>query len=269
MILKIKHETNYEFSEPSNYGVFEARVIPSDNPVQSVSSWSTEISGAEVEANFRDCHCNPVKLASINAPARSLGFIAAGIVETRDKDGILGPDDCAPPPAYYLRETRLTQARDGVRDLASRLGNPRASNVASMHDLSGIVREAIKYEVGATDSKTPAEDAVAAGRGVCQDHAHIFLSAARHMGVPARYVSGYLFVDDRIDQEASHAWAEVFLAGLGWTGFDIANGISPDDRYVRLSVGLDYGDCAPIRGTRIGSGRSRISERLRVEKVGE
>jgi transglutaminase-like putative cysteine protease len=96
------------------------------------------------------------------------------------------------------------------------------------------------------------------GAGVCQDHAHIFISAARANGIPARYVSGYLMMDDRIDQEATHAWAEAHVEGLGWVGFDVSNGISPDPRYVRVATGSDYRDAAPITGITQGSAAADV-----------
>ena len=99
------------------------------------------------------------------------------------------------------------------------------------------------------------------GRGVCQDHAHIFIACARHLDYPARYVSGYLMMDDTTDQTAMHAWAEAYIEGLGWVGFDVSNGISPDARYVRVATGLDYSDASPITGMRIGG----LSETLGVQ----
>ena len=93
---------------------------------------------------------------------------------------------------------------------------------------------------------TTAEEAAANGKGVCQVHAHIFIAAARAADIPARYVSGYLMMNDRVEQEATHAWAEAHIDGLGWVGFDIANGISPDPRYVRVATGRDFRDAAPL-----------------------
>ena len=102
---------------------------------------------------------------------------------------------------------------------------------------------------------TPGETALAAGHGVCQDHAHALIAMARHRCIPARYVSGYLFADaEGESHEASHAWAELWIAGLGWVGFDAANRCCPDARYIRLGSGYDAQDAAPIRGTARGPG---------------
>ncbi|MDE0114134.1 MAG: transglutaminase family protein [Albidovulum sp.] len=268
MILNIRHETAYEFSEPMPYGLFELRKTPSVNSVQVSHDWSIDISGGEIEAQFNDCHRNAVNLVSVDKNGRSLRIIASGTVDARDSAGIIGPDNGGPPPAYYLRGTRLTLAGDGIQGIVSKLGNASTSSISAMHDLTNTVREAIAYEIGWTDTGTTAEEALESGSGVCQDHAHVFLAAARKLGIPARYASGYLFVQEQPEQEASHAWAEAFLDGIGWTGFDVANGISPDDRYVRLSVGLDFSDAAPVRGIGLGIRNSSISERLWVEKIG-
>ncbi|MEE9360141.1 MAG: transglutaminase domain-containing protein [Hyphomicrobium sp.] len=121
-----------------------------------------------------------------------------------------------------------------------------------MHVLMNAVRDKVDYAIGVTNAHTSAAEALSDGQGVCQDHAHIFISAARVMGVPARYVNGYFLTETDEPSEAHHAWAEAYIEGLGWLGFDPANGICPTDHYVRLACGLDAGSAAPIRGTRRG-----------------
>ena len=114
--------------------------------------------------------------------------------------------------------------------------------------------------------ETVAEEALGAGRGVCQDHAQIFVGCARMLGVPARYVSGYLMMNDRVEQEAGHAWAEAHVDGLGWVGFDVSNGISPDSRYVRVATGRDYREAAPLTGISYGGRDHAMHVRLAVEQ---
>ena len=135
-----------------------------------------------------------------------------------------------------------------------------------LHTLSQTTLAEAIYETGHTSVGTTAEEALTAGRGVCQDHAHIFIGCARALGVPARYVSGYLMMDDRVEQEASHAWAEAHVDGLGWVGFDVSNGISPDERYVRVATGRDYREAAPVTGISWGAGDSVLAVRLAVEQ---
>jgi len=115
----------------------------------------------------------------------------------------------------------------------------------------------MRFEVGLTGTATKAGDALAAGHGVCQDFAQIFVASARLLGIPARYVSGHLARDEA--QEAAHAWAEACVPDIGWIGFDPANGISPTDHYLRVAIGLDYLDAAPIRGARRGGGTESLT----------
>jgi transglutaminase-like putative cysteine protease len=166
----------------------------------------------------------------------------------------------------FEKQTDLTRTCAQIRHLAASLNSDPANYLDTLHELSAAILDAVTYTVGQTDAATTAADAMAAGKGVCQDHAHIFISAARHLGIPARYVSGYLMMDDRIDQEASHAWAEAHIPDIGWVGFDISNGISPDERYVRVASGCDYRDAAPIVGIAHGTGDSALNVRLSVEQ---
>ena len=123
----------------------------------------------------------------------------------------------------------------------------------------------VTYIPGETDVDTTAAQALDAGSGVCQDHAHIFAACARLAGLPARYVSGYLCAtDDGNQQQASHAWAEALLPGLGWVAFDPANATSPHAGYVRVAIGRDYMDTAPVRGLRTGPGEERMAVRVAV-----
>jgi transglutaminase-like putative cysteine protease len=153
-----------------------------------------------------------------------------------------------------------------MRALAAAARRTDGDILAMLHDLSAAILDRVRYEPGVTDVTTTAEEALAAGRGVCQDHAHVFIGAARTLEVPARYVSGYLMMNDRIEQEATHAWAEAHVEGLGWVGFDVANGISPDARYVRVATGRDYGEAAPITGISFGAGEAELRVALAVEQ---
>ena len=135
-----------------------------------------------------------------------------------------------------------------------------------LHELMGAIGEAIIYETDTTDAETNAEEALKLGRGVCQDHAHVFIATARLLGFPTRYVSGYLMMMDRVEQEAGHAWAEAWVDGLGWTGFDVSNRICPDARYIRVATGLDYRDAAPVRGLLYGAERENLVVSIQVQQ---
>ena len=127
------------------------------------------------------------------------------------------------------------------------------------------VTDAVRYRSGVTGVTDRARDVLARGEGVCQDQAHVAIAACRAAGIPARYVSGYYWGDPSgKEYEANHAWAEVFVGGTGWIGFDPANRRRVDDNYVRLAHGLDYLDAAPARGMRRGGGMETLSVRVRV-----
>ncbi|HEY9164307.1 MAG TPA: transglutaminase family protein, partial [Magnetovibrio sp.] len=182
-----------------------------------------------------------------------------GEVETTDTSGIVGNHAGHAPLWYYQRPTPQSQPGPHIKKLVKTLGTQFDGDIEKLHALSNLISKSVAYETGKTHVETTAEEALASGHGVCQDHTHIFISAARLMDFPARYVSGYLMMDDRIDQEASHAWAEAYVSDIGWVGFDVSNDISPDERYVRIATGLDYKDAAPISGLRFGdSGESMI-----------
>jgi len=129
------------------------------------------------------------------------------------------------------------------------------------------IRERVAYVTGVTGTETTATQALADGQGVCQDHAHIFIAAARHAGVPARYVTGYLFLDDPDHAVAHHAWAEAWVAGLGWVGFDAANGVCPTEHYVRLAAALDARYAAPIRGMHRGGVGESLAVEVKVQQT--
>ena len=153
-----------------------------------------------------------------------------------------------------------------MRGLAKGLKDEFDNELERLHALSARILQDVKYEIGTTHATTTAEEAVEQGAGVCQDHAHIFVAAARALGTPARYVSGYLMMEDRVHQDASHAWAEAHIEGIGWVGFDVSNGISPDERYVRVATGLDYTEAAPVSGVRYGSGTESMSVDIQVQQ---
>jgi len=159
----------------------------------------------------------------------------------------------------------LTEAGNGIAELAAPC-EKATDKLAALHDLSERIRRAVTYTTGSTHPETTAEDALVGGQGVCQDHAHIFVSAARMAGLPSRYVSGYLLMDDRVEQDATHAWAETYLDYLGWVGFDVSNGHSPDERYIRVASGLDYRDAAPVSGLRQGQGDESLIVSLQVQQ---
>lgn len=265
MRLKITHTTEYVYDEPMPYALQRLRLTPQTGPCQTVEDWDVSVDGATVEVTYDDHFGNRVALVETEGPQRKVKVLASGLVITEDKAGVFGTHTGNAPLWLFMRETPLTKPGKLVRELAKTSNGD--SELARLHDLMENTHRKVQYMPGSTDTETTAETALEAGKGVCQDHAHILISAARLIGLPARYVSGYLMMDEVAQQTATHAWAEVHLQGLGWVGFDAANNICPDDHYVRIASGLCYRDCAPISGMRIGPAGETLSVSVTVQET--
>ncbi|MFZ7089992.1 transglutaminase family protein [Primorskyibacter sp. 2E233] len=250
MRLKIEHSTRYRFDSPVEYGLQQIRKTPKASHQQHILSWETRVENGVKEVSFEDHHNNSTELISFGHGATELTVISAGEIEVNDTQGILGAHRGPAPLWLYRRDTERTKPKTAVRALLRSIDAD--ATLEGMHALMLGISEAISYEVGSSNPDWTAEDAALAGKGVCQDHTHIFLACARLLSMPARYVSGYLMLNDQTVQDAMHAWAEAYIDGLGWVGFDVSNGISPDARYVRVATGLDYAEASPVSGSQSG-----------------
>jgi transglutaminase-like putative cysteine protease len=265
MRLTIHHRTVYHFEAPVHYALQKVRLRPLTNHVQRVPRWEVSIEGGKLETSYRDHSGTHVDLLSLDEGAREVAVIADGEVETEENNGIFGQVYTRAPLWHFAQPTRLTAPGPRIAALAEGLVAAE-DKLAGLHALSHDILSAVPYTPAATLADTPAEEAAAKATGVCQDHANIFVSAARCAGIPARYVSGYLLMDDRVEQDASHAWAEAHLPHLGWVGFDVSNGMSPDPRYVRIAIGRDAHEAAPISGLRLGDGGEHLIVNLQVQQ---
>ena len=264
MRLKISHRTEYTYDSPVSYALQRLRVRPQNGNLQTVLSWDLKIEGAKEEVRFVDQFENDATLLSIDAGSNTMTVEARGEIETIDKAGVFGEHRGFAPLWLFQHQTPLTAAGETIEDLATSIGP--GSDLSKLHELMTTVSTRVAYTQGSTTSTTTAEEALKLGAGVCQDHTHVFVSAARLLGMPARYVSGYLMMDETIEQAASHAWAEAHVPMLGWVAFDPSNCISPDDRYVRLASGRDYRDAMPISGIRLGWAEERLAVSITVEQ---
>jgi transglutaminase-like putative cysteine protease len=266
MRLWIEHETRYRYDTPVRHGLQQLRLTPKQRQGQRVDDWSVEVTGGRRELHFLDHHQNMVELISLERHAREIVVCCSGHVEVTGNDGLCGPHSGFLPLWFFLRPTPMTAPGRGLRAIARSLRDFSGDRVALAHRLSAIIRDYIHYEPGQTSADTTAEQALTARIGVCQDHAHAFIAVARLLGYPARYVSGYLMLNDRVAGEATHAWAETHVEGLGWVGFDVSNGHSPDERYVRIATGLDYREAAPVHGLRVGGEGESLTVHVQVQQ---
>jgi transglutaminase-like putative cysteine protease len=265
MQLKIAHQTIYRYSESVDYTVQQLRLFPDSFEGQQVRAWTIEAPQDSLP-EFRDGFGNRTALLTLDRPHRQVVLRVIGEVETEEMHGVVRGVPEPLPPAFYMRSTSRTRASEGLERLA-RPARAESSPLNRLHRLMNLVHLRILYEPGETHVATTADEALAHGRGVCQDHAHVFITCARLLGFPARYVSGYLWTAEAMDHDASHAWAEAWVKGLGWVGFDAANGVSPSESYVRMACGLDYGDAAPVRGVRRGGGSEVLNVQLQVQQA--
>ncbi|MCR4268951.1 transglutaminase family protein [Nitratireductor sp. ZSWI3] len=264
MRLKISHRTEYRYDAPVSYALQRLRLVPRNGPTQEVVEWSLTTNGAHDEVHFIDGFGNDTRLISIAGTAHTMLIEARGVIDTRNTAGVTGRHEGLAPLWLFQQQTRLCTAGRGIAALLKAIKGD--DDVERLHGLMHEVRARVAYTVGTTHAATTAEEALAKGEGVCQDHAHIFLTAARAMGFSARYVSGYLRMDDTDEQAASHAWAEAHLEGLGWVSFDCSNGISADERYARVATGRDYRDAMPVMGIRLGHAQEELAVQITVEQ---
>ncbi|SHH14576.1 transglutaminase family protein [Cognatishimia maritima] len=266
--LKIRHVTTYDYDVPVHYALQQLRLKPRDGKGQAVKDWSLTLEGATAQVAFLDHFLNATELFKVDHGATQIKIVSEGLVEVEDTAGVVGPHRGYAPLWLFEAQTENTMLGPELRDLAKTMKEYQkdVDNIALLHALSAEIRKRVAYVLGVTNTTTSAEDALASGEGVCQDHAHIMISIARELGFPARYVSGYLLMTDRIEQEATHAWCEVHVPELGWVGFDVSNGISPDHHNVRIATGRDYRDAAPILGIRQGAGEEKLQVRLQVQQ---
>ena len=265
MRLSVRHTTRYTFVAPVLHALQRLRLTPKTTQGQRVIDWTMRFENAVQQLDYEDQNHNRVTLIAVEAGAPFVSVECYGVVETEDHAGVIGHHAGNLPLWSFIGQTALTRPGPRLRDLVRDL-RPEGDRIAFLHALSGRIADRIIYGTGNTGVTTTAEQAAAAGAGVCQDHAHIFLAAARMFDIPTRYVSGYLMMNDRIDQEATHAWAEAYVEGIGWIGFDISNRISPDSRYVRVATGRDYRDAAPITGITYGTSSEDLHVAVAVEQ---
>jgi transglutaminase-like putative cysteine protease len=260
MYLSIVHETIYRYDEAANLIVQALRMWPAPSSGQIIKSWRVDVDGQRLEPSCTDGFGNPVATHTVDRLVERVHLSVRGQVETRDLHGVHGNDEELLPPLFYRASTELTASTPEIVALAIASAG-EGNDIERLHRLCNGVRDRVDYRTEFTDAETTAAQAFASGAGVCQDHTHVLISAARALDYPARYVSGYLCATADGAPAASHAWAEVFVADLGWVGFDAANRQCPDERYVRIACGRDYRDAAPVRGVRMGG----IAETMDVQ----
>ncbi|MBS0520003.1 MAG: transglutaminase family protein [Proteobacteria bacterium] len=272
MRLSVHHVTRFEFDRPSGHSIHDVRLTPKPAAGQRIVSW--RIDGPGKRSEWTDGHGNQVTTFSVAHQHSAVEIVVDGLYEFSGADQWLRYAETPTlPPPFWLRNTGMARHDASfdpvIEGLAGKAAEP-AQRVAALHELMARVRDRIAYKTGVSSVDTTAIEALARGAGVAQDTAHVFIACCRRLGVPARYVSGYLRNDDPELHvgRTSHSWAEAWVPGLEWVGFDPANGISPRGDSLRVAIGLDYHDAAPVSGRRIGFGDAKMIVDAEVKLVG-
>ena len=266
MIIKIDHITKYSYSMPQKSLIQILRLSPINNANQYINTWNINLDCDATLTPYIDAYGNQCHTLAIDKPISNLNIETTGIVETYENSGILGEGNETLPALVYCQTTKLTNSNQEMREFAQDIANSD-NDLGKLHNLLEAIYSGFKFEIGYTDATTDAISAFASKRGVCQDLAHVFIATSRALGIPSRYVSGHLLRSDGNQiQEAAHGWAQSYVSGLGWVGFDPANGICTDENYVQVAIGLDYAAAAPVSGARYGGGHEVLSVDIQVRQ---
>lgn len=265
MRIQIDHTTVYRYTEPPRRLLQLLRLTPSSFVGQSVLEWRVDVDCDARLREARDGYGNVTHMLYVEQPTQKLSVSVTGQVLTESHAGIVRGLTGDLPPQVFLRSTELTAPGPHLRKFASELERSRRSTLDLLHQLNTGLNSRLRFDAQATNPETAAEDAFSAGQGVCQDFAHIFVSLARQLRIPARYISGHFHRRDGAQvQLAAHAWAEAWVEDLGWVAFDPAHGLSKDEHYVRIACGLDYREASPISGARLGGGDEQLAVEVHV-----
>ena len=259
MRIRLAHETRYHYDTPPKGVIQTLRLTPRNFEGQRVRTWRVELDQDVQVHNGEDAFGNILSTMSFTRPLDDLTVTVRGEVETHETHGIVAGALERFPPGLYLRETPLTQPDADISAFAIKTAG-NGDPLDKLHKLMAALHEELTFVPGVTDAATTAAKAFALKKGVCQDFTHLMIAVLRSFGVPARYVSGYIHRPNKESQ--SHAWCEVWLPDVGWTGFDPTNGCPVNHDFVKTAVGRDFSDVPPNKGIYRGAGEERIDVRV-------
>jgi transglutaminase-like putative cysteine protease len=262
MRVRVSHEIKLAFSAPVRSLHLNLRLTPRSFESQYVLRWRV---GVDIDATLKpreDAFGSVLHSLGWHKPVEAVTITATGEVQTNDAVGVVRGAVDPLPADMYLRASPLAQANGALREFAEAIGP--GETLERLHGLMGALHEEIAFEPG-LGGEAPASEAFALKKGGAADFAHAFVACARGWGVPARFVTGYL-VADAPEGTEMFTWAEALAPGLGWVAFDAVHNLCPNDRYVRVAVGLDAKDAAPVRSW-INAGDTAMTAKLRVEQA--
>jgi transglutaminase-like putative cysteine protease len=269
MKLQIVHTTRYRYSGPIAETVMEVRLRPMDGNRQRCLDFELELSSGIKARTYMDGFGNHVHYFNLVRPHTRLVVTSRSVVETG-----LDPDiDPGEELVHdFLRFRSPAKDIPGVREMAARhaIVDPESADSVerALDELTMTISREFTYDMSVTNVYSSVDDVLSLRAGVCQDFAHLFIAVARAMGVPARYVSGYIhFPGEKGTTTASHAWAEAWVPGKGWVGYDATRPVRTTEHHVRLAVGRDYTDAAPTRGIYVGAATGAMEVKVRTREL--
>jgi transglutaminase-like putative cysteine protease len=285
LLLEVRHVTQYQYDQLVRESVMEVWMQPQKTARQRLISFELDLEPAAQLFSYADAFGNAVYHFDVPLPHDKLTITANSAVETQAPVPLpesldpgewdrLRSDFVRGENFDFLRPNGFAVETPALRDfiVEKDLAGPRARDpLTAVRELTKCVYDSFAYEAGVTRADSPIDDVLASRKGVCQDFAHVMLAACRSWGIPARYVSGYLFTDrkggDRSDPDATHAWVEVFLPSLRWVGLDPTNNTEAGERHVACAVGRDYSDVPPSRGVYKGEAESQLAVGVTVRRA--
>jgi transglutaminase-like putative cysteine protease len=276
----IRHVTKFRYSDPVTESVMEVRMQPRTEGTQRCLRFELRTNPKSSVAEFQDDLRNHVHYFDIPDRHTHLTIRAEALVETApapalpdalDEDAWSALDAMTATDEYWdmLEPSAFTEPTDLLQTLAREVRLGRTTDpLNTVRDLNGAIHDAFEYATYTTEVNSPIDDALASRHGVCQDFSHIMIALVRQLGIPCRYVSGYLYHrtedHDRSALDATHAWVEALFPTFGWVGFDPTNALVVGDRHVRAAVGRDYADVPPTRGVFKGRADTELAVVVRV-----
>jgi transglutaminase-like putative cysteine protease len=269
MRLSISHKTVYQYTPPAARVIQVLRLTPRNHDGQYVVNWRIDVSADCRLDQHEDAFGNITHAFAAEGPLAQLSLLAEGEIETRDAQGIVRDAVERFPPSLFLRETPLTACDAEIAAFAATARQADGDDALEvLHRLLERLHDEMERDPDPTYVETTAAKAFGLKHGISQDFAHVFITASRSLGIPARYVGGYFCRDDGgTTPDAGHAWAEAFVPGLGWVAFDPANGICATDAHTRVAVGLDHLGAAPVRGMRYGGGTETMAVNIHIDQA--
>jgi transglutaminase-like putative cysteine protease len=282
MRICVAHETLFRYASPPSGVIQTLRLTPRNHTGQYVVDWRIDVSADCRLDPQEDAFGNIIHAFSTNGLIAELRLMVEGEVETQDVAGVVRGATERFPPSLFLRETALTRADEAILAYAAQFSEPGTAASApgtqgggndgilsTLHALLARLHDDMALDAdGGESAAATAAEAFARKRGLCQDLSHVYIATARALGVPARYISGYFRAPDgAAPPNAGHAWVEAHVPGLGWVGFDPANGFCVTDQHVRVAMGLDCLGAAPVRSAHYGGGSEAQAVKLVVTQA--